>query len=44
MNPPDIENKLMVTKAEWGRSKFGIFGEQIHTTIHKKDKQQGPTI
>ena len=32
----DIENKLTVTK---GRDKLGVCDEQIHTTIHKIDKQ-----
>ena len=41
----DIENKLMVTKEErWGRDKFGIWDQQIQTTIYKIDEQQGPTI
>ena len=44
------ENKLIVTKGEkrevrWGgRDKLGVWDEQIHTTIYKMDKQQGPTV
>ena len=34
----------MVTKGERGRDKLGVWDQQIHTTIYKIDKQQGPTI
>ena len=27
-----------------GRDKLGIWNEQIHITIFKTDKQQGPTV
>ena len=27
-----------------GRDKLGVWDEQIHTTIYKTDKQQGPTV
>ena len=27
-----------------GRDKLGIWDSQIHTTIYKIDKQQGPTV
>ena len=27
-----------------GRDKLGVWDQQIHTTIDKIDKQQGPTI
>ena len=38
-----IENKFMVTKEERrGRDKFGIWDQQILTTVYKTDKQQGP--
>ena len=26
-----------------GRDKLGVWNQQIHSTIYKKDKQQGPT-
>ena len=40
-----IENKLMITKGGRGRrDKLGVWDEQIHTTIYKIDKQQGPTV
>ena len=29
---------------EWGKDKLGVWDQQIHTTIHKIDKQQGPAI
>ena len=43
----DIENKLMVTKGDSGgrgEDKLGVWYSHIHTTIHKTDKQQGPTV
>ena len=41
----DIESKLMVTKGErGGGDKFGIWDEQIHTTMNKIDDKQGPTV
>ena len=34
----------MVTKGEKrGRDKLGVWDQQIHTTMYKIDKQQGPT-
>ena len=40
-----IQNKLMVTKGErGGRDKIGVWVEHTHTTIHKIDNQQEPTI
>ena len=27
-----------------GKGKLGIWDQQIHTTIYKIDKQQGPTV
>ena len=27
-----------------GRDKLGVWDQQIHTTIYKVDKQQGPTV
>ena len=38
------QNKLMVTEAERGRDKFGIWDQQIKISTYKIDKQQGPTI
>ena len=40
----DIENELMATKGERERDKLGEWNEEIQTTIHKIDKQQGFTI
>ena len=39
------KTNLMVTKGlrVWGREKLGVWDYQIHTTICKIDKQQGPT-
>ena len=37
------ENKFMVTKWERGE-KLGVWNLQIHTTIYKIDKEQGPSI
>ena len=37
----------MVTKGETlrgRRDKSGAWGEHTHTTIHKTDNQQGPTV
>ena len=35
----------MVTKGESrGRDKLGGWDEQIHTTVYKIDKHQGPTV
>ena len=34
----------MVAKGEKGGDKLGIWDQQIHTTIYKIDKQQGPTV
>ena len=36
----------MVTKGErgWRRDKLGVWDQQIHPTIYKIDKQQGPTV
>ena len=28
----------------WRRDRLGVWDLQIHTTIHKTDKQQGPTV
>ena len=27
-----------------GRDKLGVWEEQIHITVYKTDKQQGPTV
>ena len=27
-----------------GRDKLGVWDQQIHTTIYKTDKKQGPTV
>jgi len=40
----DIENNLMVTQVGEGKDKLGILDLQIHTTLYKTDKQQGPTV
>ena len=41
----DIESKLMVTrKGRRRKEKLGVLHEQIHTTIHKIDKQQGSAM
>ena len=34
----------MVTKGEGGVDKIGVWDQQIQTTTHKTDKQQGPVI
>ena len=35
----------MVTKGEkWGGNTLGVWDEQIHITMYKIDKQQGPTV
>ena len=39
------ENKLMVTRGErGGRDKVGFEDQQIHNTIYKINRQQGPTV
>ena len=35
---------LWLPKGEIRRDKLGVWDEQIHTIIHKIDKQQGPTV
>ena len=41
----DTENKLMVTKEERVvRDKLGVWDQQIHTSIYKIDRLQGPTV
>ena len=52
MTPPTWQEKylnikLLASKGEWGRDKLGIYDQNttnIHTTIYKIDKQQGPTV
>ena len=40
-----MENTFKVTRGEKGmRDKLGVWDQQIHTTIYKIDKQQGPTV
>ena len=34
----------MVTQVGEGKDKLGILDLQIHTTLYKTDKQQGPTV
>ena len=31
-------------RGKGGRDKLGVWDEQIHTTVYKTDKQQGPTV
>ena len=41
----DIENKLTATKGQSGRrARLGGWYYQMHTTIYKTDKQQGPAV
>ena len=40
----NMQNKLMVTKEDSGGDKSAIWDSQIHATIYKVDKQQGPTV
>ena len=35
---------LPKVEAGCGRDKLGVWDQQIHTTIYKIDKQQGPTV
>ena len=34
----------MIIKEEKGGIKFGIWNEQIHTTVYKIYNQEGPTV
>ena len=34
----------MVTKGEGGSNKLGVWDYNIHTTVYKIGKQQGPTV
>ena len=42
----DSENELMVTTGEdWvGGDSYGIWNEQVHSSLFKMDNQQGPTV
>ena len=41
----DIEHKQDCQRGKvGGKDKLGIWEQQIHTTIYKIDKQQGPTM
>ena len=39
-----MEHKAVVTKGKTGEGINQEFGTNIHTTICKTDKQQGPTV
>ena len=41
-----MENKFMggIKRGKGGRDKLGVWDEQIHSTIYRIDKQQGPTV
>ena len=38
------KTNLWLPKGKGGRDKLGVWGQQIHTTVYKIDKQQGPTV
>ena len=40
----DIETKLWLPKGQGEGIILGVWDEKIHTTIHKIDNQQGPTL
>ena len=40
----DIETKLWLPKGQGEGIILGVWDEKIHTTIHKIDNQQGPTV
>ena len=33
-----------IKRGKGGRDKLGVWDEQIHSTIYRIDKQQGPTV
>ena len=35
---------LWLSKGRWGRDKLGVQDYQVHTSMYKTDKQQGPTV
>ena len=37
------KTNLWSPNRKWERDQLGIWDEQIHTTVYKIDKQQGPT-
>ena len=45
IDPQTQKTNLWLPKGKArGRDKLGVWGKQIHTTIYKIDKQQGPTV
>ena len=38
------KTNLWSPNRKWERDQLGIWDEQIHTTVYKIDKQQGPTV
>ena len=38
------QKNLRLAGQKRGRDKFGLWDEQIYTSIYKIDKQQGPTV
>ena len=38
-----IEKRLVIVKG-WKRDALRVWNQQMQTTIHKMDKQQGPTV
>ena len=40
------KKQTVVTKKErrWGRDKLGVWDQEVQTTVHKIDKQQGPIV
>ena len=40
----DIEKRLTVTKRQGWGDELGVWGEQVHPTVYRIDRQQGLTI